>query len=78
MPPALRADLDAAAGAASSAVAGLRGWLADEYLPQADGTPDGVGDERYLTSARYWIWDGVHPAVPPRLTTIRAGRPLAG
>jgi len=60
--PALRADLDAAAEAASSAVAGLRGWLADEYLPQADGTPDGVGEERYLTSARYWTGASLDPA----------------
>ena len=47
VPPALRADLDEAAAAAMSAVAGLRGWLTAEYLPRAAGIPDGVGEERY-------------------------------
>ncbi|HUC24720.1 MAG TPA: DUF885 domain-containing protein [Streptosporangiaceae bacterium] len=44
-PASLRAD---------AAVAGLRDWLLTEYLPAAAGTPDGVGEERYLAGARLW------------------------
>ncbi|MGH3275640.1 MAG: DUF885 domain-containing protein [Streptosporangiaceae bacterium] len=54
VPAALRADLDTAAAGAARAVAGLRDWMSDVYLPQADGTPDGMGEERYLRSARFW------------------------
>jgi uncharacterized protein (DUF885 family) len=54
VPAAVRADLDAAAAAASSAVAGLRDWLTADYLPRTEGTPDGWGEERYLRSARLW------------------------
>ena len=54
VPPALRAELDAAAGTAAEAIAGLRDWMTTEYLPQAAGTPDGVGEERYRRSARLW------------------------
>jgi uncharacterized protein (DUF885 family) len=50
----LRADLDAAAGSAIGAVTDLRDWLAAEYLPHAQGQPDGVGAERYQTCARLW------------------------
>jgi len=39
---------------ADAAVAGLRDWLLTEYLPAAAGTPDGVGEERYLAGARRW------------------------
>jgi uncharacterized protein (DUF885 family) len=53
-PASLRSDLDAAATAADAAVAALRDWLLTEYLPAAAGTPDGVGEERYLTGARRW------------------------
>ena len=62
VPQALRADLDEAAAAASSAVGELRRWLTADYLPRADGTPDGVGDERYRASARYWTGADVDPA----------------
>jgi len=62
VPPALRADLDEAAAAAASSVASLRGWLADEYLPRAEGTPDGVGEDRYRTSAGYWTGASIDPA----------------
>jgi uncharacterized protein (DUF885 family) len=44
-PASLRAD---------AAVAGLRDWLLTEYLPATAGTPDGVGEERYLAGARRW------------------------
>ncbi len=52
VPGGVRAALDTAAAAASQAAAQLRGWLSGEYLPQADGTPDGVGAERYRRWAR--------------------------
>jgi uncharacterized protein (DUF885 family) len=53
-PAALRSELQAASAAADAAVAGLRDWLLTEYLPAAAGTPDGVGEERYLAGARRW------------------------
>ncbi len=54
VPAALRADLDSAAADAESSVAALRRWLVADYLPRAEGTPDGVGAERYRISARQW------------------------
>jgi uncharacterized protein (DUF885 family) len=60
--PALRADLDDAAGSASSSVAGLRRWLAADYLPRAAGVPDGVGEERYRACARRWTGADLDPA----------------
>ncbi|WP_158882588.1 DUF885 domain-containing protein [Amycolatopsis anabasis] len=54
VPPALRAELDTGATAATSAVAELRRDLAERYLPRAEGTPDAVGADRYLAWARYW------------------------
>jgi uncharacterized protein (DUF885 family) len=62
VPPALRADLDEAARTAASSVASLRGWLAAEYLPLAGGAPDGVGEGRYRTMARYWTGASLDPA----------------
>ena len=53
-PGSLRAGLTAASAAADTAVAALRDWLLIEYLPAAAGTPDGVGEERYLAAARRW------------------------
>jgi uncharacterized protein (DUF885 family) len=53
-PDSLRSDLAAASGAADAAVAALRGWLLTDYLPAAAGTPDGVGEERYLIGAKRW------------------------
>ncbi len=47
-PAALRADLEAVSASADAAVAELRDWLLSDYLPAAAGTPDGVGEERYL------------------------------
>jgi uncharacterized protein (DUF885 family) len=52
VPPALRADLDTAAGAAIAAICDLRDWLSDVYLPHAAGQPDGAGPERYCVLAR--------------------------
>jgi uncharacterized protein (DUF885 family) len=53
-PAELRAELDAAAGAADAAVAEVRDFLRDVYAPQAGGTPDAVGRERYARFARSW------------------------
>jgi uncharacterized protein (DUF885 family) len=58
VPAALRADLDRAAAGAAAAVARLRDWMTADYLPRAAGTPDGMGEERYLRSAR--LWTGAH------------------
>jgi uncharacterized protein (DUF885 family) len=60
-PPALQADLDKAAAAATAAHAELRDWLATEYLPRTEGVPDGVGEERYRVSARYWSGADIEP-----------------
>jgi Uncharacterized protein conserved in bacteria len=51
-PPAVRADLAAAADAAAAAVTNLRDALETKHLPAAQGTPDGVGAERYRLGAR--------------------------
>ncbi len=53
-PDALRGELDAAAWAADGAVAEVRDFLRDVYLPQAEGTPDAVGRDRYALAARRW------------------------
>jgi uncharacterized protein (DUF885 family) len=53
-PDALRGELDAAAQAADGAVAEVRDFLRDVYLPQVDGTPDAVGRDRYALAARRW------------------------
>ncbi|WEO99483.1 DUF885 domain-containing protein [Streptomyces sp. FXJ1.172] len=72
-PDRLRPELDDAADRATAAVAGFRDWLLTTYLPAADGTPDPVGRERYLRSARWatgaaldpaeayaWAWEEFH------------------
>ena len=53
-PDALRAELDAAAGAADRAVADVRDFLRGGYARQAEGTADAVGRERYAVAARRW------------------------
>ncbi|KGH45824.1 hypothetical protein IN07_15015 [Modestobacter caceresii] len=53
-PDEVRAELDAAAAAADAAVAAVRDFLRDTYAPQAEGTPDAVGRERYARFARSW------------------------
>lgn len=58
---AVRADLDRGAAAAAGALAGLRDWLRAEYLPAAEGTPDGVGPERYRIASRYWNGADIDP-----------------
>ncbi|MFE0463239.1 DUF885 domain-containing protein [Kitasatospora sp. NPDC058965] len=72
-PQRLRPELDAAAGAATAAVAGFRDWLRDGYRSAAEGTPDAVGRERYQLLARQytgadldldeaygWAWEEFH------------------
>ncbi|WP_409328626.1 DUF885 domain-containing protein [Trujillonella humicola] len=53
-PEGLRRDLAAAAAAADGAVAEVRDFLREEYLPRAEGTPDAVGRDRYALAARRW------------------------
>jgi uncharacterized protein (DUF885 family) len=61
VPAALRNDLDQAAGAANEATSALARWLGTVYLPQAEGTPDGVGADRYLVCARRWTGADLDP-----------------
>jgi uncharacterized protein (DUF885 family) len=60
-PAHLRAQLDAAATDAAGAVAELRDWIRDTYLPAVHATPDGVGRERYLVAARSSIGASLDP-----------------
>ena len=53
-PDTLRGELDAAARAADEAVARVRDFLREVYLPQTEGTPDAVGRDRYALAARRW------------------------
>jgi uncharacterized protein (DUF885 family) len=55
VPETLRADLGKAAASADAAVASLCGWLRADYLPGTEGTPDGVGPERYALGVRRWL-----------------------
>lgn len=58
---ALRSRLDAAAADAARAVADLRDWIRDTYLPAVGDVPDGVGRDRYLVAARYSIGADLDP-----------------
>ncbi|WP_103503054.1 DUF885 domain-containing protein [Streptomyces sp. SM14] len=60
-PDALRGELDAAAATAAEAMAELRGFLTDTYLPASAGTEDAVGRERYLRGARRWTGMNLDP-----------------
>lgn len=60
-PDALRHDLKESADAAATAVARMRTYLRDEYLPVAQGTPDAVGRERYLLSTRRFMGASIDP-----------------
>ncbi|MER5813078.1 DUF885 domain-containing protein [Streptomyces sp. NPDC002033] len=53
-PDSLRTELDAAAAAATAAVAELRDWMRDVYAPAVVGAPDPVGRERYARWSRYF------------------------
>jgi uncharacterized protein (DUF885 family) len=61
VPATLRADLDKAAASANEAVGALARWLGTVYLPQAAGTPDGVGADRYRVTARRWTGADLDP-----------------
>ncbi|WP_367039526.1 DUF885 domain-containing protein [Streptomyces sp. Je 1-332] len=53
-PESLRAELDAAARAATASVVALRDWMRDVYAPAIEGAPDTVGRERYARWSRYF------------------------
>ncbi|WP_329390739.1 DUF885 domain-containing protein [Streptomyces sp. NBC_01716] len=53
-PDSLRTELDAAAVAATGAVAELRDWMRDVYAPAVESAPDTVGRERYARWSRYF------------------------
>ncbi|AUG76291.1 hypothetical protein CFP65_1392 [Kitasatospora sp. MMS16-BH015] len=90
-PERLRGELDAAALAATAAVGELRDWLTESYLPKAAGTPDAVGLERYLRSARLatgsdvdvaeaydWAWTEFHRTRAEMVTAAEQVLPGAG
>ncbi len=89
LPASLQRDLDAAAAAATQAVARLRDYLAQDYAPAADGTPDAVGPQRYALWARQWTgsaldldeaytWGWAEHARIDAELRAEAGRVLAG
>ncbi|MEI5010490.1 DUF885 domain-containing protein [Streptomyces sp. PmtA] len=53
-PDELRAELDTAAGLATSAFRSLRDWMRDMYAPAIEGAPDTVGRERYARWVRFF------------------------
>ncbi|MFD9217547.1 DUF885 domain-containing protein [Streptomyces sp. NPDC059544] len=53
-PDELRAELDTAAGLATSAFRSLRDWMRDAYAPAIEGAPDTVGRERYARWVRFF------------------------
>ncbi|MFW6775350.1 DUF885 domain-containing protein [Nocardioides sp. CPCC 205120] len=61
-PEALGPELGAAADRAAAAVADLRDYLAGTYLPAAAGTPDAVGEDRYVFGARRVAGATIDPA----------------
>lgn len=62
LPQSLREELAAAADSATEATEVLRAYLTDVYLPDAEGTPDAVGEERYRRSARRIVGADIDPA----------------
>lgn len=53
-PDALRAELDAAARTATTALGELRDWMRDVYAPAVKDAPDTVGRERYARWSRFF------------------------
>jgi uncharacterized protein (DUF885 family) len=53
-PEVQRTELTAAAAEAGAGLAELRDYLATSYRPASEGTPDGVGRDRYTVWARRW------------------------
>ncbi|MEU1375439.1 DUF885 domain-containing protein [Streptomyces triculaminicus] len=90
-PPRMRRELEAAAAHATVGVEEFRSWLRETYLPAADGTPDAVGRERYLLSARWatgtdidvtetyhWAWEEFHRTAAEMRTAADRVLPGAG
>ena len=65
-------------GAADEAVAEIRDFLRDVYAPQAEGTPDAVGRERYATAARRWTGSDLGAGTAWRTPTPGAGPSTGG
>ncbi|MFF3428099.1 DUF885 domain-containing protein [Streptomyces sp. NPDC002602] len=53
-PDSLRAELDEAAAAATTAVVALRDWMTEVYAPAVADAPDTVGRARYARWSRYF------------------------
>lgn len=60
-PESQRDALTRASASATDATQALSAYLIDTYLPDAEGTPDAVGEERYRRSARRVIGADVDP-----------------
>ena len=71
VPDPLRHQLEEAASGATEALATFRRYLVDEYGPQAEGTPDAVGADRYKVWARLLQRDRPRP---DRRLRLRVGR----
>ncbi|MFD4375517.1 DUF885 domain-containing protein [Streptomyces sp. NPDC058486] len=54
LPAELRTELAEAAAGASGALAALRDWMRDTYVPAVADAPDTVGRERYRRWSRYF------------------------
>ncbi|MFR9803366.1 DUF885 domain-containing protein [Pseudonocardia sp. RS010] len=52
---------EGSADAATTALAGLRDFLARDYRPRTDGVPDAVGEERYRAAVRRWTGADLDP-----------------
>lgn len=61
LPEDLRQELGEAADTAAAAVADLRRYLRETYLPAAAGTPDEVGEQRYRLNTRMWMGADIDP-----------------
>ena len=60
-PESLQAELNSAAEGAVEAVAAMRTYLREEYLPDAQGTADAAGRQRYLLSTRRFMGASIDP-----------------
>lgn len=60
-PEALSRQLQEAADDAAAAVAEMRDYLQQTYLPAAEGTPNAVGRERYLLNTRRFMGASIDP-----------------
>lgn len=60
-PDSLAAELNVAADGAAAAVIAMQQYLRETYLPDAAGTPDAVGRERYLLNTRRFMGASIDP-----------------